>query len=36
MPSLQLKGINLMPSRESFDPIETASRDEIAALRWSA
>jgi phenylacetate-CoA ligase len=33
MPSLQLKGINLMPSRESFDPIETASRDEIAALQ---
>ena len=33
MPRLQLKGINLMPSRESFDPIETASRDEIAALQ---
>jgi phenylacetate-CoA ligase len=33
MPGLQLKGINLMPARESFDPIETASRDEIAALQ---
>jgi len=33
MPRLQLKGINLMPPRESFDPIETASRDEIAALQ---
>ena len=33
MPRLQLKGINLMPARESFDPIETASRDEIAALQ---
>ena len=40
MPRLQLKGINLMPARESFDPIETASRDEITALqlerlKWS-
>lgn len=33
MPRLQLKGINLMPARESFDLIETASRDEIAALQ---
>lgn len=33
MSRLQLKGINLMPARESFDPIETASRDEIAALQ---
>ena len=33
MPPLQLKGINLMPTRESFDPIETASRDEIASLQ---
>jgi phenylacetate-CoA ligase len=33
MPRLQLKGINLIPARESFDPIETASRDEIAALQ---
>jgi phenylacetate-CoA ligase len=33
MPRLQFKGINLMPARESFDPIETASRDEIAALQ---
>src|SRR5262245_33981975 len=33
MPRLQLKGINLMPTRESFDVIETASRDEIAALQ---
>jgi phenylacetate-CoA ligase len=33
MPHLQLKGINLMPARETFDPIETASRDEIAALQ---
>ena len=41
MPRLQLKGINLMPARESFDPIETASRDEITALqlerlKWSS
>jgi phenylacetate-CoA ligase len=40
MPPLQLKGINLMPARESFERIETASRDEIAALqlerlRWT-
>jgi phenylacetate-CoA ligase len=40
MPRLQLKGINLLPARENFDPIETASRDEITALqlerlKWS-
>lgn len=40
MPRLQLKGVNLLPARESFDPIETASRDEITALqlerlKWS-
>ncbi|HEY1309537.1 MAG TPA: phenylacetate--CoA ligase PaaK [Pseudolabrys sp.] len=40
MPRLQLKGANLTPRRESFDPIEIASRDEIAALqldrlKWS-
>src|SRR5262245_66237783 len=33
MSRLQLKGINLMPTRESFDPIEMASRDEIEALQ---
>jgi phenylacetate-CoA ligase len=33
MSRLQLKGVNLMPARESLDPIETASRDEIAALQ---
>jgi phenylacetate-CoA ligase len=33
MPPLQLKGIDLTPTRESLDPIETASRDEIAALQ---
>jgi len=33
MSRLQFKGINLMPRRDSFDPIETASRDEIAALQ---
>jgi phenylacetate-CoA ligase len=33
MPRLQLKGINLTPSREDFDPIETASRDEITTLQ---
>jgi phenylacetate-CoA ligase len=40
MPGLQLKGVNLAPRRETFDPIETASRDEIAGLqlerlKWS-
>ena len=33
MPRLQLKGVNLTPRRESFDAIEVASRDEIAALQ---
>lgn len=33
MPPLQLKGINLVPRRESLDPIETASRDQIGALQ---
>jgi phenylacetate-CoA ligase len=33
MPGLQLKGIDLTPRRESLDRIETASRDEIAALQ---
>jgi phenylacetate-CoA ligase len=40
MPGLQLKGVNLAPRHEAFDPIEIASRDEIAALqlkrlRWT-
>ena len=33
MPRLLLKGANLTPLRESLDPIEIASRDEIAALQ---
>jgi len=33
MSRLQLKGANLTPRRDSFDPIETASRDEIEALQ---
>ena len=33
MPSLQLKGVNLAPRREGLEPIEIASRDEIAALQ---
>jgi phenylacetate-CoA ligase len=33
MPRLQIKGVNLMPRRDAFDPIETASRDEIGALQ---
>jgi hypothetical protein len=33
MLGLQLKGINLAPRRDTFDPIETASRDEISARR---
>ena len=33
MPRLQLKGVNLTPRRETFDAIEIASRDEIAALQ---
>ncbi len=40
MPGLLLKGVNLTPRHEGFDPIETASRDEIAGLqlerlKWS-
>jgi phenylacetate-CoA ligase len=40
MPRLQLKSVNLTPRRESFDPIEIASRDEISGLqldrlKWS-
>lgn len=33
MPGLQLKGVNLTPCRDDLDPIEIASRDEIAALQ---
>jgi phenylacetate-CoA ligase len=33
MPRLLLKGINLTPRRDGLDPIEIASRDEIAALQ---
>jgi len=33
MPGLELKGVDLTPRRETFDPIEIASRDEIAALQ---
>ena len=33
MPGLKLKGVDLTPRRDAFDPIETASRDEIAALQ---
>ena len=33
MSRLQIKGANLAPRRDSFDPIETASRDEIGALQ---
>jgi phenylacetate-CoA ligase len=40
MPRLHFKGADLTPRRESFDPIEVASRDEISALqlrrlKWS-
>src|SRR3954467_2980264 len=40
MPSLQLKGADLSPRKEDFEPIETASRDGISALqlrrlKWS-
>jgi phenylacetate-CoA ligase len=40
MPGLQLKGVNLAPRGDLLEPIETASRDEIAALqlerlRWT-
>ena len=30
---MQLKGVNLTPRRDTFDAIEIASRDEIAALQ---
>jgi len=33
MPGLMLKGADLTPRRDTFDPIEIASRDEIAALQ---
>jgi phenylacetate-CoA ligase len=33
MPGLQLKGVDLTPRREALEPIETASRDEIAGLQ---
>jgi phenylacetate-CoA ligase len=33
MPGLHLKGVNLAPRGEGLEPIETASRDEIAALQ---
>jgi len=33
MPSLKLKGVDLTPRREDFEPIEIASRDEISALQ---
>ncbi|MBV8791529.1 MAG: phenylacetate--CoA ligase [Pseudolabrys sp.] len=33
MPSLKLKGVDLTPRKADFDPIETASRDEISALQ---
>jgi phenylacetate-CoA ligase len=40
MPGLMLKGADLTPRRDTLDPIEIASRDEIAALqlkrlKWS-
>ena len=40
MPGLMLKGADLTPRRDTFDPIEIASRDEISALqlkrlKWS-
>lgn len=40
MPGLVLKGVDLTPRRDTFDPIEIASRDEISALqlkrmRWT-
>ena len=40
MPGLMLKGADLTPRRDTLDPIEIASRDEISALqlkrlRWS-
>jgi phenylacetate-CoA ligase len=33
MPSLKLKGADLTPRRDTFEPIEIASRDEITALQ---
>jgi len=33
MPALKLKGADLTPRRDTFEPIEIASRDEIAALQ---
>ncbi|MGE0060498.1 MAG: phenylacetate--CoA ligase PaaK [Xanthobacteraceae bacterium] len=33
MPGLRLKGADLTPRRETLDPIEIASRDEISALQ---
>jgi phenylacetate-CoA ligase len=33
MPGLKLKGFDLTPRRDSFEPIEIASRDDIAALQ---
>ena len=33
MPGMFVKGVDLSPRRETFEPIEIASRDEIAALQ---
>ena len=33
MPGLKLKGVDLTPRKQDFEPIETASRDEISALQ---
>jgi phenylacetate-CoA ligase len=33
MPGMHLKGVDLTPRRDTFDPIEIASRDEISALQ---
>jgi phenylacetate-CoA ligase len=33
MPRLTLKGVDLSPRKQDFEPIETASRDEISALQ---
>jgi phenylacetate-CoA ligase len=33
MPGLKLKGVDLTPRRDTFDPIETASRDEVSTLQ---
>jgi phenylacetate-CoA ligase len=33
MPGLTLKGTDLTPRKQDFEPIETASRDEISALQ---